>query len=148
MDAFCCFYGVHIVVVFTSILTYRWRREIYGWNKQIHQFQLVWHTDATKKYWYIQVTGLIEHKVQMSLVTVTVNNRSDYIGIRLSKTSVISWIRLLISNGSRSVSLAGESSGNNECCNNSVALIKINTNQTVTVAYSDVSLQCTTFNKN
>jgi len=87
----------------------------------------------------------------MSLVTVTVNNRSDYIGIRLSKTSVISWtcwIRLLISNGSRSVSLAGESSSNNECCNNSVALIKIDTNQTVTMAYSDVSLQRTTFNKN
>ena len=48
----CAFFETQCIVVFTSILTYRWRREIYGWNMQIavlqiHQFQLDFHTDAT-----------------------------------------------------------------------------------------------------
>ena len=43
------FFETQCIVVITSILTYRWRREIYGWNMhiavlQIHQFQLDFHT--------------------------------------------------------------------------------------------------------
>ena len=74
------------------------------------------------KFWCIQVTGLIEHKVQLDVsqmltVTVTVNNRSDCnrlpheaVQDECHQPDMLEWIRLLISNGSRSVSLVGESS--------------------------------------
>jgi len=78
------------------------------------------HSDATWKFWCIQVTGLIEHKVQLDVfqmltVTVTVNNRSDWnrheaVQDECHQLDMLEWIRLLISNGGRSVTLVGESS--------------------------------------
>ena len=106
MDDFCCFYEVYKVVVFNSNfpleegniqMEYADCRYI-SFSKTFILVTYQWHqhTDATWKFWCIQVTGLIEHKVQldvfqMLLLLLLSIIYKTVIGMRLSKTSVISW---------------------------------------------------------